>query len=85
MSWAKHAIEALRRGETTKVRPRVHSMRSKVIDCATVTPEPIDPDKLQVGDMALIARYPFAVASIPFILSFVSAAGPNLIRREEPS
>ena len=54
MSWAKHAIEALRRSETTRVRPRGHSMKGKVNDGATVTLEPIDPDKLQVGDIVLV-------------------------------
>lgn len=54
MSWAKYAIEALRRGLTTKVRPRGHSMKGKVEDGATVTLEPAEPEKLQVGDVVLV-------------------------------
>jgi hypothetical protein len=54
MSWAKYAIEALRRGETTKIRPRGHSMKGKVDDGATVTLAPVDPDTLQAGDIVLV-------------------------------
>lgn len=32
MSWAKFAIEALQRGETTQIKPRGHSMKGKVND-----------------------------------------------------
>src|SRR2546427_4654261 len=39
MSWAKFAIEALRRGETAQIRPRGHSMRGKVDDGDLVTLE----------------------------------------------
>ena len=54
MSWATHAKEALRRGETTTVRPRGHSMKGKVNDGATVTLEPCDAAALQVGDIVLV-------------------------------
>ncbi len=54
MSWAHHAKEALRRGETARVRPRGHSMRGKVDDGDLVTLEPCDPDTLAVGDIVLV-------------------------------
>ncbi len=54
MSWARHAKEALRRGETVTVRPRGNSMRGKVNDGATVTIEPCEPTSLQVGDIVLV-------------------------------
>jgi hypothetical protein len=54
MSWAHHAKEALRRGETVRVRPRGHSMRGKVNDGALVTLVPCDPDTLAVGDIVLV-------------------------------
>ncbi len=54
MSWATFAIEALRRGETVKIKPRGHSMRGKVNDGDTVTVAPADPAKLAVGDIVLV-------------------------------
>jgi hypothetical protein len=54
MHWATHAIEALRRGETARVRPRGHSMKGKVEDGALVTLEPCDPAALRVGDIVLV-------------------------------
>src|SRR4051794_34458133 len=54
MSWAKYAIEGLRRGETVKVKPHGNSMRGKVNDGDTVTLEPADPSKLVVGDIVLV-------------------------------
>ena len=54
MSWAPHAKEALRRGEAATVRPRGHSMKSKVNDGATVTLAPVDPADLRVGDIVLV-------------------------------
>ena len=54
MSWAHHAKEALRRGETVQVRPRGHSMRGKVDDGDLVTLEPCDPSTLAVGDVVLV-------------------------------
>jgi len=54
MSWAHHAKEALRRGETVQVRPRGHSMRGKVNDGDLVTLEPCDPDTLSVDDIVLV-------------------------------
>jgi SOS-response transcriptional repressor LexA len=54
MSWAAFAKEALRRGETVKVKPRGHSMRGKVNDGDIVTLEPSDPRALKVGDIVLV-------------------------------
>jgi SOS-response transcriptional repressor LexA len=54
MSWAHHAKEALRRGETVQVRPRGHSMRGKVDDGDLVTVEPCDPAEVAVGDVVLV-------------------------------
>lgn len=54
MSWAKHAKEALRRGETVTVRPRGQSMRGKVASGSRVTLEPCEPDKLETGDIVLV-------------------------------
>lgn len=54
MSWAKFAIEALRRGETVQVRPRGHSMRGRVNDGNLVTLEPCDTDTLQVDEIVLV-------------------------------
>ena len=54
MSWAKFAIEALKRGETTKIKPRGHSMRGKVNDGDIVTLGPADPKTLKVGDIVLV-------------------------------
>jgi hypothetical protein len=54
MGWAKHAIEALQRGETAQVKPRGHSMRGKVTDGDLVTLEPRGPDKLKVGDVVRV-------------------------------
>jgi hypothetical protein len=54
MSWAKFAIEALREGKTTQIRPRGHSMKGKVNDRDLVTLEPCETDKLKVGDIVLV-------------------------------
>jgi hypothetical protein len=54
MGWADFAKEALRRGETVKVKPRGHSMKGKVNDGDIVTLEPVDPEALAVGDIVLV-------------------------------
>ena len=54
MSWATHAKEALRRGETVRVRPHGNSMRGKISDGDLVTLVPCDPATLQVGDIVLV-------------------------------
>ncbi len=54
MSWARHAKEALHRGETVQVRPRGHSMKGKVDSGDLVTLEPCDASTLTVGDIILV-------------------------------
>lgn len=54
MGWASFAIEALKKGETVKIRPHGHSMRGKVNSGDLVTLEPTTPDKLKVGDIVLV-------------------------------
>lgn len=54
MSWAKYAIEALQRGETTMIRPRGHSMQGKVNDGDLVILTPCDPTTLTVGAIVLV-------------------------------
>ncbi len=54
MSWARHAKEALQRGETVQVRPRGHSMKGKVNSGDMVTLEPCDAGSLRVGDIVLV-------------------------------
>jgi phage repressor protein C with HTH and peptisase S24 domain len=41
MSWATHAIEQLKRGETVKMRPRGNSMTGKIESGELVTIEPL--------------------------------------------
>ncbi len=54
MSWAKHAKEALRRGEVVKVRPRGHSMKGKINSGDLVTLAPCDASELRVDDIVLV-------------------------------
>lgn len=54
MSWAKFAIEELKKGNTVQVRPRGHSMTGKVNDGDRVTLSPCDPETLEVGDIVLV-------------------------------
>lgn len=54
MSWARHAKEALGRGETVQVRPRGHSMKGKVNSGDLVTLEPCKAWELRVGDIILV-------------------------------
>ncbi len=49
MSWAKHAKEALQRGDTVQVRPRGHSMTGKVNDGQLCHAHSCQSDTLQVG------------------------------------
>lgn len=46
MSWAKFAIEKLKKGETVQVRPRGHSMKGKVNDGDLVTVAPCKADDI---------------------------------------
>ena len=50
-SWATRAIEDLREGKTTQVKPHGNSMRPKVMSGALVTLEPRD--TYEVGDIVL--------------------------------
>ena len=54
MSWARFAIEALRRGEAVEIRPRGHSMKGRVDDGDVVRVEPCDPATLAAGDIVLV-------------------------------
>ncbi|HVU11532.1 MAG TPA: S24 family peptidase [Phototrophicaceae bacterium] len=54
MGWANLAIEKLQKGETVRIRPRGHSMTGRVNDGELVTLEPVDPAKLEVGDIVLV-------------------------------
>ncbi len=54
MNWATFAIEALQRGETTRIRPRGHSMHGRVEDGDLVTLEPCDLITLKIGDVVLV-------------------------------
>lgn len=54
MSWAKFAIEALRKGQTVQIRPRGHSMKGKVNDGDLVTLEPCEVSNLKPGDIVLV-------------------------------
>ncbi len=54
MNWASHAIAALQRGETARVRPHGHSMRGKVEDGDTVTFEPLGERVLRPGAVVLV-------------------------------
>ena len=51
-SWADRAIEQLRAGLTTQIRPRGNSMKGKVESGALVTLEPAS--HLEVGDVVLV-------------------------------
>lgn len=54
MSWAKFAIEALKKGEVVQIKPRGHSMKGKVPDGSLVTVNPCQIENLQVGDVVLV-------------------------------
>jgi hypothetical protein len=54
MSWAQHAKEALRRGETVRIRPRGYSMIGKVNNGDLVILAPCEPTDLVVGDIVLV-------------------------------
>jgi len=52
--WASHAVEALQRGEQATIKPRGHSMKPKVMDGATVTLAPVEPEAVMAGDIVLV-------------------------------
>lgn len=55
MSWADRAIEELRQGRETWIRPRGNSMRPKVLSGARVRVAPIsDPASLTRGEIVLV-------------------------------
>lgn len=54
MSWAKHAIEALGRGETVTIRPRGNSMIPRVHSGDCVTIAPCEPDDVQIDNIVLV-------------------------------
>ena len=54
MSWAKHAIEKLKKGEEVQIRPRGNSMTGKVNDGELVTLSPSSLDKLEKEDIVLV-------------------------------
>jgi len=54
MSWAKFAIEALKKGQTVQIKPRGHSMKGKVADGSLVTVTPCQIENLQVNDIVLV-------------------------------
>ena len=54
MSWAAHAIKALREGREVVIRPRGHSMKPKINSGDAVILRPCDPLSLSVGDIVLV-------------------------------
>lgn len=55
MGWADRAIEDLREGRQTWIRPRGNSMRPKVLSGARVRVAPIsDPSSLTRGEIVLV-------------------------------
>ena len=54
MSWAKFAIEGLKRKETVQIRPRGHSMKGRVNDGNLVTVAPCASEELKVDDIVLV-------------------------------
>ena len=53
MGWASHYIEKLRAGETVSFRPRGASMSGRIESGQLCVVEPVDPAKLEVGDIVL--------------------------------
>jgi hypothetical protein len=54
MDASSRHLEALRRGETVRIRPRGQSMHPKVKDRALVTVAPCRIEDLKVGDIVLV-------------------------------
>lgn len=54
MSWAKHAIDTLSRGEEAQIRPKGSSMKGRVESGQLVTLKPFDPINYEVGDIVLV-------------------------------
>jgi hypothetical protein len=53
MGWASHYITKLKNGETVSFRPRGNSMSGKIESGQLCTVKPIDPQKIEVGDIVL--------------------------------
>src|SRR6187455_291930 len=53
MGWASNYIEKLRAGETVSFRPRGASMSGRIESGQLCVVEPVDPAKLEVGDIVL--------------------------------
>jgi hypothetical protein len=53
MGWASRYIQKLRAGETVSFRPHGQSMTGRIESGQLCTVTPVDPTKLEVGDMVL--------------------------------
>lgn len=53
MGWARYHIEKLRTGTTVKFRPHGNSMTPRIKSGQLCTVEPVDLDRLEVGDVVL--------------------------------
>ena len=53
MGWADFAVERLQAGEAVDIKPTGGSMKGKVESGSKVTIEPIELDKIKVGDIVL--------------------------------
>ena len=53
MGWATHYIAKLKSGETVSFRPRGNSMKGRIESGQLCTVEPVDPEKVQLGDIVL--------------------------------
>jgi len=54
MSWASRAIEELKNGNETQVKPRGHSMKPRVKDGQVVTLCPCKPEDLVMDSVVLV-------------------------------
>ena len=53
MGWADSAIKELQDGKAVVVKPTGNSMKGKVESGARVTLEPVELDKIEIGDIVL--------------------------------
>lgn len=53
MGWASHYVAKLKNGETVSFRPRGNFMSGKIESGQLCVVEPIDPENIEVGDIAL--------------------------------
>lgn len=54
MNWASSAIQALKEGKQTQIRPHGQSMKGKVESGSLVTLKPYEDDLPQLGDIVLV-------------------------------